>query len=234
MKGKLYLIPVPLGSDGVQTIPDYVLVQIRRLRVFITERGKTARQFLKAVETPIPLPEMEFYELNKHTDPAEVAGFLAAAERGTDIGMLSEAGCPGVADPGAQVARLAHDRGIQVVPLVGPSSILLALMASGLDGQSFAFNGYLSPKPGGLNRELRQLEQRALKHQQTQIFMETPYRNNKMLDVVMKTLQPQTRFCVAANLTQPDEFVRTKTIQDWWLQPPPDLHKIPAMFLIGK
>ena len=169
-KGKLYLIPTPLGEGIPHTIPAYVIDILHRLDIFIAERAKTARQFIKTTNPVKAFSELTFYELNKRTTPEEMSTFLDDAERGKDIGLLSEAGCPGVADPGADIVALAHRKGITVVPLVGPSSILLALMASGMNGQSFCFNGYLSPKRFELAKDLKRLEQRSKQFNQTQIL----------------------------------------------------------------
>ena len=231
-KGKLYLIPTPLGATTEATIPPYVIQILHRLDYFIAERAKTARHFIKNTEPVKPFADLTFFELNKRTLPEELNTFLDPAKAGNDIGLLSEAGCPGVADPGAEVVKMAHQNDIEVIPLVGPSSILLALMASGMDGQSFAFQGYLSPKPFELAKDLKKLEQQSIKHRQTQIFIETPYRNNKLIEQAIKTLALNTRFCVAANLTTEQEYIKTRTIKGWKQQKAPDLHKVPVIFLI--
>ncbi len=231
-KGKLYLIPTPLGETSVETIPTYVIEILHRLDFFIAERAKTARHFIKSTNPRKAFSELSFSELNKHTLPEEIPSFLNPAMEGHDIGLLSEAGCPGVADPGAEIVKIAHQNNIEVVPLVGPSSILLALMASGMDGQSFAFQGYLSPKPFELAKDLKRLEQQSIKFKQTQIFIETPYRNNKLIEQAIKTLSPSTRFCIAANLTLETQFVKTRTIKHWRSKNPPTLHKVPSIFLI--
>ncbi len=231
-KGKLYLIPTPLGPDAVSTIPEYVIQILHRLEYFIAERAKTARHFIKSTKPIKAFSELHFSELNKHTPPEAIADFLAPASKGYDIGLLSEAGCPGVADPGAEIVRIAHQSDIEVIPLVGPSSILLALMASGMNGQSFAFQGYLSPKPFDLAKDLKRAEQLSVKLNQTQIFIETPYRNNKFIEQALKTLSPHTRLCIAANLTCENQYVKTRTIKAWKANKLPDLHKIPAIFLI--
>lgn len=233
MKGKLYLLPCPLGDDALHTIPPYVVEIIHRLDYFICEKAKTARHFIKATGLPRPLQELTYYELNKRTEQAEWQTFLAAAEKGYDIGLLSEAGCPGVADPGAVIVAAAHDKDIEVVPLVGPSSILLAVMASGMSGQNFAFVGYLSAKKPDLVRDLKRLEQQARKAQQTQLFIETPYRNTGMIETALQTLSATTRFGVAVDLTLPTEWVKVKKVGEWKKTKLPDLHKRPAIFLIG-
>jgi len=231
-KGKLYLIPTPLGEDAVHTIPPYVIEILHRLDVFIAERAKTARHFIKATKPVKAFNDLTFHELNKRTSPEELTTFLDAADKGLDIGLLSEAGCPGVADPGAEIVKMAHRKGIEVQPLVGPSSILLALMASGMNGQQFCFKGYLSPKKPELAKALKRLEQEAKRHKQTQIFIETPYRNMGMIETALKSLSADTLFCVAADITLPSQYIQTKTIKEWRKTTLPDLHKRPALFLI--
>jgi 16S rRNA (cytidine1402-2'-O)-methyltransferase len=233
MPGKLYLLPAPLHENALHTIPPYVVQIMHRLDYFIAERAKTTRHFLKATQPPRPLQTLTVYELSKHTDKSEWQTYLQAAETGHDIGLLSEAGVPGVADPGAEIVHLAHQKGIEVVPLVGPSSILLALMASGMNGQQFCFQGYLSAKKPQLVQDLKRLEQLAQRYQQTQIFIETPYRNNALLETAFQTLSPNIFFCVACDLTAPTEFIATKTIRVWQQMERPDLDKRPAIFLIG-
>lgn len=230
--GTLYLIPTPLGPEGDTVLPAYVIEAIHRLDVFIVEKAKTARRFISGQQHPRPISELTIFELNKKTEAHEWPQFLRAAETGTDTGLLSEAGCPGVADPGAEIVQLAHQRGIPVVPLVGPSSILLSLMASGLNGQSFTFHGYLSPKRELIGRDLKKLEQQAKRLRQTQIFIETPYRNGQIFEQALKQLHADTRFCVATDLTLPTESIRTLTIRQWRLQAIPDFHKRPTVFLL--
>lgn len=231
-KGKLYLIPTPLGEDAIHTIPSYVVEILHRLDYFIAERAKTARHFIKATQPIKAFADLHFEELNKRTEEQEMKTFLDPAEAGHDIGLLSEAGCPGVADPGAQIVAMAYRKGIEVVPLVGPSSILLALMASGLNGQSFAFQGYLSPKKEELGKALKRLEQLSSKQRQTQIFIETPYRNKALVEQAFKSLSPNTRFGIAVDLTLPTEYVKTRQVKDWKKESLPDLHKRPAIFLL--
>lgn len=233
-KGKLYLIPTPLGDGAVHTIPAYVIKILHSLDVFIAERAKTARAFIKATNPVKPFNDLTFFELNKRTLPEELAGFLNPTERGMDIGLLSEAGCPGVADPGALIVDMAHHQGIEVIPLVGPSSILLALMASGMNGQQFCFQGYLSPKKPDLARDLKRLEQTSVKQNQTQIFIETPYRNQGLIETAISALSPDTRFCIAADLTLPTQYILSQPIAKWQKTQLPDLHKRPAIFLIYK
>ena len=231
-KGKLYLIPTPLGENSLHTIPAYVIEQIHRLEVFIAERARTARRFIKTTHPPRPINELQFFELNKHTNKKEIQTYLQTISEGKDIGLLSEAGCPGVADPGAVIVQMAHRKGIEVVPLVGPSSILLGLMASGMNGQSFCFQGYLPQKKPDLAKALKRLEQLSGKSRQTQIFIETPYRNNGLIEQALTSLAPSTRFCIAADISLPTQFIVTKTIEQWRKAKIPNLHKRPAIFLI--
>lgn len=232
MAGTLYLIPAPLGDSVYLPVPTYVVDIVHSLEVFIVEKGKTARQYLKQLQTPIPFQNMTFFELNKHTDLKELPIFLAPAlELGRNIGLMSEAGCPGVADPGADVIKLAHELNLEVVPLVGPSSILLALMASGLNGQTFAFQGYLPIKNPERSKRIQQLEQVARRNQQTQIFIETPYRNDSFLADLLKNLSPDTLLCVASDLTLPTEFIKTKSVFSWKNDELPVLNKRPTIFL---
>ena len=233
MAGTLYLIPTPLVEGVLRPLPEETLAIVRRLKVFVVERGKTARQFIKQTATPIPFAEMTFFELNKRTDANQLPSFLKPAlEDNQDIGILSEAGCPGIADPGADLVQLAHQKGLNVVPLIGPSSILLALMASGLNGQQFAFHGYLPIKNPNRKKALQELERQSKKQRQTQIFIETPYRNDGLISDMLSAFNAQTRLCIAADLTAPDAYIKTKTILNWKRQAPPRLHKRPAIFLI--
>jgi len=232
MTGKLYLIPSSMGEGAAQALPQYVLDVVHHLDTFIAERPKTARRFLKTIHTPVAFAEMTFYELNKHTDEVERSTFLDKIFEGKDIGLLSEAGCPGVADPGAEIVAMAHRRNVEVIPFVGPSSILLALMASGMNGQQFTFVGYLPSKPNERIKALKREESRSISNRQTRIFIETPYRNNPLIQDAIKHLSPATQFCIAADLTLPTQYIRTKTIRDWQKNPPPDLHKRPAIFLL--
>ncbi|RMF31489.1 MAG: SAM-dependent methyltransferase [Bacteroidetes bacterium] len=231
--GKLYLVPVPLGEGGEDGLPAGVSAVLGRLRHLIAEQPKTARRWLKALKLSRPLDSWEIRRLNKHTPPAEWNRYLDPALQGEDVGLLSEAGCPGVADPGADIVGLAHRLGIEVVPLVGPSSILLALMASGLNGQQFCFHGYLPRERQALSRTLKALEREALREGRTQLFIETPYRNAPLFQALLRTLSPTTRLCVAVNLTLPNQWVRTRSVAEWKKQPPPPLEKQPAVFLFG-
>jgi len=231
-KGKLYLIPTPLGESAIHTIPDYVVDILHRLDFFIAERAKTARHFIKDTQPIKSFDQLTFFELNKRTEEQEWLTFLNEAEKGNDIGLLSEAGCPGVADPGAQIVELAHKKNIDVIPLVGPSSILLALMASGMNGQSFSFHGYLSPKKPELGKDLKRLEHLSSRHSQTQIFIETPYRNQSLIEEAFKVLNPNTNFCIAVDLTLASQFIKNVKVKDWRKLKMPDFHKKPAIFLI--
>lgn len=232
MPGTLYLIPAPLGDSENNPLPPYALRVVHSLEYFIVEKGKTARRFLKSWKTPIPFQAMTFFELNKHTDLKDLPSFLEPAIKlGKNVGLMSEAGVPGVADPGAEVVRLAHQQGLRVVPLIGPSSILLALMASGLNGQTFAFQGYLPIKSNARSKRIQQLEKTAQKFNQTQIFIETPYRNEAFLKDLIKNLKAQTLLTVATDLTLATEYIKTKTVADWRKTELPDLHKRPTVFL---
>ncbi len=231
----LFLIPTPIAENALHTIPPYAQEIARRLEIFIVERAKTARHFIKSLNPPRAIQEMIFTELpeNQNFDEAK-STFLEAIKMGKDVGLLSEAGCPGVADPGAVIVALAHEKGIKVVPLVGPSSLLLALMASGMNGQRFAFHGYLSPKRLELARDLRRLESLARQHDQTQIFIETPYRSQMVLEVALENLAADTPFGVAQDLTGVGEFVRALPVKDWRKLEKKELEKLPAVFLIYK
>ena len=232
-KPTLYLLPAPIAENALHTIPPYVQDVARRLEVFIAERAKTARHFIKSLGPAKPLQELIFTELSDNQDFEEAkATFLEAVQSGKDVGLLSEAGCPGVADPGAVIVALAHREGIRVVPLVGPSSLLLALMASGMNGQSFSFHGYLSPKRPELTRDLRRLENLARQQQQTQLFIETPYRSQMVLEVALEVLQADTLFGVAQDLTGTSEFIRSLPVRDWKKTDKQTLEKLPAVFLV--
>ena len=233
MTGTLYLIPVPLGPSAPQdSLHPGVLATLRPLRHFVVEQAKTARAFLKAAGTDLPLQELELEELNEHTRSEALARLLEPLRAGHDVGLLSEAGCPAVADPGADLVALAQREGIRVVPLIGPSSLLLALMASGLNGQRFAFQGYLPAKDTERSKALRDLEAESRKRHQTQLFIETPYRNRAMFDALLQHCQPGTRLCVATDLTLPGEMVRTQTISQWKKQTPPEIERRPTVFLL--
>ena len=230
---KLFLVPNVL-SDGnwQQVLPVGIYTIITETKYFIVENIRTTRRFMKQVNRDVNIDECTFFELNKHTSDLDIPNYLKPLENGFDVAVISEAGCPGVADPGADVVKIAHQKGIKVVPLVGPSSILLALMASGLNGQNFTFNGYLPVKPNERSRAIAELEKKAANEQQTQIFIETPYRNNQLIEDVLKTCSTNTLFCIAANITAENEFIVTKSIQDW-KNKTPNLHKIPSIFMLG-
>mgnify|MGYP002624136301 CR=1 FL=1 len=213
--GRLYLIPSPLGESSLQSIlPREVIDKALELKYFVVEEIRTARRFLSAAGLKGHIDELEFTTLNEHTSTAEVEAMAALFDKG-DVGLISEAGLPAVADPGASLVALCHRRGIEVIPLVGPSSLMLALMASGLNGQSFAFNGYLPAKPAERRQALRAIESRSCKENQTQIFIETPYRNDVMLNDILSVCKPQTRLCIAADITMPDQMIRTADISQW-------------------
>lgn len=229
----LYLVPNILAEgDWQNVLPAQVHGILTSTKYFIVENIRTARRFMKQVNREIDIDACTFYEINKRTDARELPQFLKPIENGEDVAVISEAGCPGVADPGADVVRLAHQKGIKVVPIVGPSSILLALMASGLNGQNFAFKGYLPVKPNERSRELVNLEKTIKSTRQTQIFIETPYRNNHLIEDILNSCSPGMLLCIAANITGENEFIVTKTVQQWKTNKP-DLHKQPAIFLLG-
>lgn len=229
----LFLIPVTLGETPVsQVLPSYNKDVILSLRHFIVEEVRTARRFLKQVDRDIDIDALTFYPMGKHADAAEFSHHLEPLRKGESMGVISEAGCPAVADPGADLVAIAQREGLHVVPLVGPSSILLAVMGSGFNGQSFAFNGYLPIAPAERAKRLKQLESRSASEHQTQLFIETPFRNHKILTDILSACNPRTRLCIAAGLTTEKEYLRTKTVKEWKQSPPPDLNKIPAIFAI--
>jgi len=230
----LYLIPTSLGDCSFDHIlPAYNTELVTRLKHFIVEDIRTARRFLKKMDPSIDIDSLTFFILNQHTTPEELSDFLKPMFVGNDMGVLSEAGCPAIADPGADVVAMAQNYNFTVVPLVGPSSILLSLMASGFNGQSFAFVGYLPIQPADRAKMLRKLETRAYNENQSQIFIETPYRNMKMLEEILQTCQPNTRLCIAVDITLETEFIKTKTVKEWKNQLP-DLNKRPCIFLLYK
>jgi len=232
-KPTLYLIPTTLGDSPLKSVlPDGVIHIIHSLDEFIVEDVRTARRFLAFIKHPRPIVELKFSVLSEHTLKSQVPSFLNSIMQGKSIGLLSEAGCPCIADPGSVVVELAHRRGIEVVPLVGPSSILLALMASGLNGQNFAFVGYLPKERSPRIRAIHELEHLVRTKHQTQLFIETPYRNNHMVEDLLAQCQPETRLCIAADLTLPTQFIQTKTIAEWKGKVP-DLGRRPVVFLIG-
>jgi 16S rRNA (cytidine1402-2'-O)-methyltransferase len=233
MAGILYLIPCTLGDAPAELVlPQHVIEVARRLKYFIVEQPKTARQFLSSLRSEHPIRSLHLSTLNEHTDPNELPGMLAPLEAGEDLGIISEAGCPGIADPGAELVLMAHRKGIRVVPLVGPSSILLAMMASGLNGQCFAFHGYLPIAELERNKAIVALEAESAKRKQTQLFIETPYRNEKLFSALLAHCRPQTLLCVATDLSLPSEQILTRSIAQWKSQPIPPLNKRPSMFLL--
>lgn len=233
-KGKLYLIPTTLGdNDPLEVLPISVKQTIDKIYTFIVENDKTARRFIKRISPDKSQPLLNMFHLNKFTDEAEVPSFLNPCLNGTDVGLLSEAGCPGVADPGADVVKIAHEKNIKVVPLVGPSSILMAIMSSGMNGQSFAFNGYLPIDKGERKNEIKRLERLSFEQNQSQIFIETPYRNNKMLEDLSNVLENNTDVSVACDITLDSEFIKTQNANQW-KKNKVDLHKRPTIFIIHK
>ena len=234
METALYLLPVTLGDTPVeQVLPAYNKEIILGIKHFIVEDVRSARRFLKKVEASINIDELTFYPLNKHTSPDDLSGYLKPLQEGHSMGVISEAGCPAVADPGADVVAMAQRKNLKVVPLVGPSSIILSVMGSGFNGQSFAFHGYLPIEAADRIKRLKELEGRIYSENQTQLFIETPYRNNKMMEYIVKTCRPQTKLCIAANITCEGEYIHTKTIREWKGHLP-DLTKVPCIFLIYK
>lgn len=232
-KGTLYLIPCTLGdTPAQQVLPQHVIDITRKLKHFVVEHPKTARQFLSALKTEQPVQSLELATLNEHTAANEISGMLAPLLAGNDVGILSEAGCPGIADPGADLVNLAHRQGIRVIPLVGPSSILLALMASGLNGQCFAFQGYLPIEDIKRKQAITSLEAESLKRHQTQLFIETPYRNEKLFSALLSHCRPQTLLCVASDITLPSEQIQTRSIKQWKSLPMPELNRRPSLFLL--
>ncbi len=233
--GTLYLIPTVLSDSALlaQVLPSGNAAIVAQLKHFVVENVRTARRFLKQIDKNIDIDALTFYELNQHTDLAQIGGYLRPLEQGENIGIISEAGCPAIADPGADVVALAQKCDIRVVPLVGPSSILLSLMASGFNGQSFAFHGYLPIDKNDRTQRLKLLERRIYTENQTQIFIETPYRNRQMVDDLCRILQPQTKLCIASDITGANENIRTRTIAHW-KKSLPDIGKVPCIFLIYK
>lgn len=215
-KGRLYLIPSPLGdNDPSEVIPQPVLESLKRFRTFVVEEVRTARRYLSKAGLKGHIGELQFHELNEHTDAATVEGYLRLFDGGNDVALISEAGLPAVADPGAQLVALAHRHGIEVVPAVGPSSLMLALMASGLNGQSFAFCGYIPAKTDERRSRLKTLEKVSAQLRQTQILIETPYRNDSLFADILSVCSPSVRVCVAANITMPDAYIRTRKVSEW-------------------
>lgn len=232
MKGKLYLIPVTLGTEDYnEVIPEKVTVRVRKLRKFVVEDLRTARRYLRLIDSNFPIDDTDFYILNEHTTDIELEEIMQEISGDMDIGLMSEAGVPCVADPGSTLVKMAHQKGIEVVPLTGPSSILLALMASGMNGQKFMFNGYIPVKGNDRIRYIRNMETEARKGI-TQIFIEAPYRNQKLLDDILSHCMPESELCIAVNITATSEFIKTNTIKNW-KKKVPDINKKPAIFLLG-
>ena len=230
--GTLYLVPVPLAENAAaKSFTPYLTDTINSIREYIVENEKTARRFLREAGLKIPQSELVIHDYGKHSRDNDINSFFKGLTAGNDVGLMSEAGCPGVADPGSDIVAEAHKRGIKVVPLVGPSSILLAVMASGFNGQSFTFHGYLPIDKNERAKRIKELEALATRFNQTQLFIETPFRNNPMLEEILRSCAPNTRLCIACDLTAADEFVQTKTIAAW-RQKVPDLHKRPTIFLL--
>jgi 16S rRNA (cytidine1402-2'-O)-methyltransferase len=233
-KGTLYVIPSLIGATPAsRVLPDYNRTVIQHIRHYIVENEKSARHFLKAAGTEIPLQEIALYLLDEHTiaQKNDLSPLLLPLMQGNDVGVISEAGCPAIADPGAEVVRLAHKKNIKVVPLVGPSSLLLALMASGFNGQNFSFHGYLPIEKPDRIRRIKELENESYQYSKSQIFIETPYRNMKMLDDLLATCRNDTRLCIARNITDDDEMIRSFSISEW-RKNRPDLHKRPTVFIL--
>jgi 16S rRNA (cytidine1402-2'-O)-methyltransferase len=231
--GTLYFIPVTLSGDVVlESIPADVLSIAKRLTNFVVENEKTSRHYLSAIGHPTPIRDLSLHTLNEHTQEQALPNLLKPLLEGHDIGLMSEAGCPGIADPGAKLAALAHQKGIRVAPLIGPSSILLGLMASGLNGQRFTFLGYIPSDKSSRVLTLKEIEKRSKQLNETQIFIETPYRNPHMLEDILANCHGDTRLCVACNITSQDELILTKKVREWKQTALPDIHKKPTVFLL--
>ncbi len=234
MKGKLYLIPTPIAEDitALECMPAANIEIISSLDHFVVENLRTARRFISSLKLSKVISELDLVELSEHTPAVEVEGMLAPLLRGESVGVMSEAGVPGVADPGADIVALAHKHNIEIIPLVGPSSILLSLMASGMNGQSFCFHGYLPIKQGEKIAKIRELEREARTKNQTQIFIEAPYRADKLYGDLVSTLSGATLLCVASNITSSKQFIKTKSVSEWKKGSMPDIKKIPTIFLV--
>lgn len=233
-KGTLYLIPVGMGNnDSQRIIPEYNISILKELKHFVTENGKTARAYLKDTIKDIVLQNLFYYELNHHTNPQDIFTYLKLLLDGNQVGLMSEAGCPGIADPGAELVKLAHKNNIRVVPLIGPSSILLTIMASGLNGQNFAFNGYLPKDKHERIKKIKELEKLSFSKNQSQYFIETPYRNSQLISELFTTLSPNTNLVIASSITTSDEFITMKSVAEWKKSTMPNLDKKPCMFGLG-
>jgi 16S rRNA (cytidine1402-2'-O)-methyltransferase len=233
MPGKVFLIPNTLGdSDPSDVLPQKVFDILRELDHFIVENIRNARRFIIKCGYTKSIDNIRFFELNKHTRPGDIAGYLDVCIKEINIGVISEAGVPGVADPGADIVSIAHEKSLEVIPLVGPSSILMSIMASGLNGQNFVFHGYLPIKGHDRSRRLKEIGNSVIKSNQTQIFIETPYRNNQLIEDIIKSCPNDLKLCIAADISLSTEFIKTKSIADW-KKKKPDLHKRPSIYLIG-
>ncbi len=231
MAGKIYLIPVTLGGEDYQkVIPEKVLAVTRSLRLFVVEDLRSARRYLRLIDREFPINDSRFHELNEHTVEVEIEHYLDPVVNGSDMGIMSEAGLPGIADPGAKLVALAHRKHIRIIPLPGPSSIILALIASGLNGQNFSFNGYLPVKPAERAESLKALEKKA-QEGYAQIFMETPYRNQRMVESILESCRGETRLCIAVDITLPGEVIRTMTVSEW-KKNIPAINDHPAIFIL--
>lgn len=236
MKAALYLIPNTLGGeDWKDVIPEGNIRIIKEIRHFIVESRKCAVRFLISIDRDFPIEECAFTELSEHTDMEKnLSRLLSPLEKGRPMGVISDTGCPAVGDPGSRAVEVAHRKNLDVIPLAGPNSMIMAIMASGFNGQNFAFNGYLPAKNAEREGNIRKLESRMYKEDQTQLFIETPYRNAKMIDSILKACRPGTRLCIAAGITTRQPFIKTKTIAEWKKEDRPNLDKVPAIFLIYK
>lgn len=233
-KGTLFLIPVPLADDAAhKSFTPFLVDTVNSINTYIVENEKTARRFLKEAGLKTPQSELLIHDYGKHKRGSSIAPFFKELNEGMSVGLMSEAGCPGVADPGADIVAEAHRRNIKVVPLVGPNAMLQALMASGFSGQSYAFSGYLPIDKGDRSKRIKDLEQMSQRYRQTQLFMETPFRNNQLLEEVLKNCQPNTLLCIASNINAADEYIKTLPIS-LWRKEKVDLHKKPTVFLIYK
>lgn len=230
----LYMIPCPIVDNGLETIAPHVVTTIQSIHYFVVERARTARRYISKVGHPMTIDELQIFELDKHNPHEGLSAFLkSATDSGYSVGVLSEAGCPGIADPGNIAVQWAHQHDIKVVPLVGPSSIILALMASGLNGQNFAFVGYLPNKKPQLESRLRELESIIFKTKQSQIFIETPYKNSFLLETILQSCPANLKLCIALNVNDPSEYIKTYSIAEWKKIQTPHLHKIPCIFILG-
>ena len=236
METALYLIPCPIGDTKAgQVLPSYNTEIVREIRHFIVESRKSAVRFLISLDKDFPIDSCTFTELSEHTDEkADLSGILRPLEKGESMGVISDAGCPCIGDPGSRAVELAQKKGLHVIPLVGPNSMIMALMASGFNGQNFAFNGYLPVKNGEREAKIKQLEGRLYKENQTQLFIEAPYRNGKIFEALIKSCRPETKLCVAAGITSNSQLIKTKTIAQWKKEKVPSFEKIPTIFLLGK